>query len=162
MPAAADTDWRFGGGNTQGSYYSPLTQINPTSVARLGFAWDYDMHTARGQEATPLVIGGVMYTSGIWGEVFALDAKTGRELWHYDPQVPGGRGRYACCDIVNRGVAYRDGVVFVAALDGRVHAIDAKTGKPKWICSRAIRSSSAMPARIWAMAACAAISPRSI
>jgi quinohemoprotein ethanol dehydrogenase len=133
MPAAADTDWRFGGGNTQGSYYSPLTQINPTSVARLGFAWDYDMHTARGQEATPLVIGGVMYTSGIWGEVFALDAKTGRELWHYDPQVPGGRGRYACCDIVNRGVAYRDGVVFVAALDGRVHAIDAKTGKPKWI-----------------------------
>jgi quinohemoprotein ethanol dehydrogenase len=91
------------------------------------------MHTARGQEATPLVIGGVMYTSGIWGEVFALDAKTGREIWHYDPQVPGERARYACCDIVNRGVAYRDGVVFVAALDGHIHAIDAKTGKAKWI-----------------------------
>jgi quinohemoprotein ethanol dehydrogenase len=130
---AADQDWRFGGGDPQGTYYSPLKTIDASNVDRLGFAWDYDMRTGRGQEATPLVIGGVMYTSGIWGLVYALDAKTGKELWRYDPQVPGERGRYACCDIVNRGVAYRDGVVFVAALDGRLHAIDAKTGKARWI-----------------------------
>ncbi len=131
--AAADQEWRFGGGDQQGRYYSPLKRIDAANVGQLGFAWDYDMKTARGQEATPLVIGGVMYTSGIWGNAYALDAKTGRQIWHYDPDVPGDRGRYACCDVVNRGVAYRDGVVFVAALDGRLHAIDAKTGKPRWI-----------------------------
>jgi quinohemoprotein ethanol dehydrogenase len=136
--AAADTGWRFGGGDTQGTYYSPIKRINESNVGRLGFAWDYDMLTGRGQEATPLVIGGVMYTSGIWGKVFALDAKSGRELWQYDPQVPGERGRYACCDIVNRGVAYRDGVVFVASLDGRIHAIDAKSGKARWIADSII------------------------
>jgi quinohemoprotein ethanol dehydrogenase len=129
---AADREWPFGGGDQQGRYYSPLKRMDAGNIARLGFAWDYDMKTGRGQEATPLVIGGVMYTSGIWGNVYALDAKTGREIWHYDPKVPGGRGRYACCDIVNRGVAFRDGVVFVADLDGRVHAIDAKTGMARW------------------------------
>jgi quinohemoprotein ethanol dehydrogenase len=130
---AADQEWRFGGGDAKGTYYSPLKTIDASNVDRLGFAWDYDMHTGRGQEATPLVIGGVMYTSGIWGLTYALDAKTGKELWHYDPQVPGALGRNACCDVVNRGVAYRDGVVFVASLDGRIHALDAKTGKPRWI-----------------------------
>jgi quinohemoprotein ethanol dehydrogenase len=130
---AGDTEWRFGGGDAQGTYYSPLKAIDASNVDRLGFAWDYDMQTERGQEATPLVIGGVMYTSGIWGLVYALDARTGKEMWHYDPRVPGDRGRYACCDIVNRGVAYRDNIVFVASLDGRVHAIDAATGKARWI-----------------------------
>ena len=130
---AADREWPFAGGDQQGRYYSPLKRIDAANVARLGFAWDYDMKTERGQEATPLVIGGVMYTSGIWGNVYALDARTGKEIWHYDPDVPGDRGRYACCDVVNRGVAFRDGTVFVAALDGRIHAIDAKTGKARWI-----------------------------
>ena len=129
---AADREWPFGGGDQEGRYYSPLKRMDASNIGRLGFAWDYDMKTGRGQEATPLVIGGVMYTSGIWGNVYALDAKTGREIWHYDPLVPGDRGRYACCDIVNRGVAFRDGVVFVASLDGRIHAIDAKTGKARW------------------------------
>ena len=130
---AADTGWPFGGGDAQGRYYAPLKNIDASNVDRLGFAWDYDMHTGRGQEATPLVVGGVMYTSGIWGLAYALDARTGKEIWHYDPGVPGGRARYACCDIVNRGVAYRNDTVFVASLDGRVHAINAKTGKARWI-----------------------------
>ncbi len=133
LAAAADEEWPYGGGDQQGRYFSPLKRVDASNIARLGFAWDYDMGTARGQEATPLVIGGVMYTSGIWGNVYALDARTGKEIWHYDPGVPGSRGRYACCDIVNRGVAFRNGTVFVAALDGRIHAIDAKSGKARWI-----------------------------
>ena len=136
--AGNDGDWTMGGRDQSGAYYSPLTAIDAGNVGRLGYAWSYDMGTTRGQEATPLVVDGVMYTSGIWGHVYALDAKTGALKWHYDPQVPGQNGRYACCDIVNRGVAYRDGVVFVASEDGRLHAIDAATGKAKWVADTII------------------------
>jgi quinohemoprotein ethanol dehydrogenase len=90
------------------------------------------MGTDRGQEATPLVIDGVMYTSGVWGTVYALDATTGKLLWQFDPGVDPASARNACCDTVNRGVAYRDGVVFVASEDGKLHALDAKTGTEKW------------------------------
>lgn len=79
--------------------------LNDGNVSRLGFAWDYPLHTSRGLEATPVIIDGIMYTSGNWGKVYALDAATGRELWLYDPEVDAQWGRYACCDVVNRGVA---------------------------------------------------------
>ena len=86
----------------------------------------------RGVEATPLVVDGVMYTTSAWSIVYALDAKTGRELWVYDPQVPKRWGQYACCDVVNRGVAAWNGRVYVGTLDGRLVAIDAATGKLAW------------------------------
>ncbi len=130
-PVAAD-EWRFTGGDQSGTWYSSLTDINDTNVAKLGFAWDFDMGTTRGQEATPLVIDGVMYTSGVWGRVYALDATTGAPLWQFDPGIDAASARNACCDTVNRGVAYRDGVVFVASEDGRLHALDAKTGAERW------------------------------
>jgi quinohemoprotein ethanol dehydrogenase len=128
----AGAQWTVTGGDTAGTWFSSLTDINETNAASLGFAWAYDMGAERGQEATPLVIDGVMYTSGIWGNVYALDATSGKLLWQYDPQVDGQWGRNACCDVVNRGIAYRDGVVFVASEDGRLHAIDAKTGEARW------------------------------
>jgi len=83
-------------------------------------------------EATPLVYQGVLYASGSWSIVFALDARTGRELWRFDPKVPGSAGAHACCDDVNRGVAIWDGRVYVGTLDGRLIALDAKTGAPVW------------------------------
>lgn len=126
-------DWPVTGHDQNGSYFSPLAGIAAGNVDRLGFAWDFDLAGGRGQESTPIVVDGVMYASSIWGHAFALDARTGKELWHYDPEVPGGAGRYVCCDVVNRGLAYRDGRVFVASLDGRLHALDAATGKPVWI-----------------------------
>ena len=125
-------EWFTSGRDAQGSYYSPLESINETNVGRLGFAWEYKLGSNRGLEATPLVVDGVMYTSGNWGRVYALEAATGRELWTYDPQVPGQWGRYACCDVVNRGVAVWDGRVYVASLDGYLHAIDSKTGQCIW------------------------------
>ena len=133
--AAADREpenWFTGGRDQDLTYYSPLKKIDTTNVARLGFAWQYDLGTTRGQEATPIVVDGVMYTSGTWGYVYAVDAATGRELWRYDPHAKYLAARNPCCDLVNRGVAVWKGRVYVAAVDGRLHAIDARTGKKIW------------------------------
>jgi quinohemoprotein ethanol dehydrogenase len=131
--AASDPDdWLTGGRDQEGTYYSPLTGINDKNVGRLGFAWQYDLGTHRGQEATPIVVDGVMYTSGTWGYVYAVDARTGREIWRYDPGATHLAARNPCCDLVNRGVAVWKGRVYVAAVDGRLHALDAATGKKIW------------------------------
>ena len=133
--AAIDTpeNWYAGGRDKDGTYFSPLTQINAANVDRLGFAWSYDMgEPKRGQEATPVVIDGVMYTSGTWGYVYAVDAATGKQLWRFDPKADLQAGRNPCCDLVNRGVAVWKGKVYVASVDGRLHALDASTGKESW------------------------------
>jgi quinohemoprotein ethanol dehydrogenase len=98
-------------------------------VGDLKLAWFYDLDTNRGQEATPIIVDGVMYTTSAWSKVYALDAATGEELWTYDPKVPGERGFSACCDVVNRGVAVYDGRIYFGTLDGRLIALDAKTGQ---------------------------------
>lgn len=131
--ALAEPDnWMSGGRDQEGSYYSPLTHISDKNVGRLGFAWQYDLGTHRGQEATPIVVDGVMYTSGTWGYVYAVDARTGREIWRYDPGAAHLAARNPCCDLVNRGVAVWKGRVYVASVDGRLHALDAATGKKIW------------------------------
>ncbi len=112
--------------------FSPLTSITPTSVKTLGLAWSYELRTSRGAEATPLVIDGVMYVTSAWSLVYALDAATGKELWVYDPKVDRSFGSKACCDVVNRGVAAYDGKLFVGTIDGRLVALDAKTGAVVW------------------------------
>jgi quinohemoprotein ethanol dehydrogenase len=112
--------------------YSPLARITTENVGRLGLAWQHDMATERGLEATPLMVDGVLFLTGAWSTVHALDARTGRELWVYDPKVPGATGRNGCCDVVNRGVAVWEGVVYSATFDGRLLALDARTGKLRW------------------------------
>lgn len=124
--------WFTVGRDSGQTFYSPLSAINGTNVGRLGFAWQYKLNTRRGLEATPIVIDGVMYTSGPWGYVYALDAATGKRLWKFDPRVPGGYGKYPCCDVVNRGVAVWKGRVYVATVNGFLDAIDARTGKLVW------------------------------
>jgi quinohemoprotein ethanol dehydrogenase len=149
LNAAASTDrdpgqWLSAGQDESGTYHSPLSDINASNVSKLGFAWEYKLRTHRGLEATPVMVDGVLYTSGNFGTVYALDAATGRERWVYDPGVDGQYGRYACCDAVNRGVAVSNGRVYVAALDGYLHAIDAATGKRVWkVDSLPLRSSKA-------------------
>ena len=125
-------DWDNPGGDWAQSHFSRLTDIDKANVARLGFAWAHDLGTNRVQEATPVVIGGVMYTSGPLGRVYAFDAATGRALWSFVPTVDMQYNRYACCDQGNRGVAVADGKVFVGALDGWLYALDAKTGAVAW------------------------------
>jgi quinohemoprotein ethanol dehydrogenase len=129
----AAQNWYTGGRDKDGSYYSPLATIDAKNVKQLGFAWTYDLgEPMRGQEATPIVIDGVMYTSGTWGYVYAVDAATGKQRWRYDPKPDYFMGRNPCCDLVNRGVAVWKGKVYVASGDGRLHALDASSGRKLW------------------------------
>lgn len=131
--AEADHDNWLGYGRTWDEQrFSPLDQVNDRTVGRLKLAWYADFDTIRGQEATPIVVDGVMYTSTAWSKVMAIDAATGRILWRFDPRNDGAKGAHACCDVVNRGVAVWKGKVFVGTIDGRLIALDAATGKPVW------------------------------
>ncbi len=112
--------------------YSPLDQINRETVGELGLAWFADMDTARGQEATPLVMDGKLYVTSAWSKVFAFDAATGEPLWSYDPQVPGETGVKVCCDVVNRGLAAWGNQLFLGTLDGRLVALNRDTGEMLW------------------------------
>jgi quinohemoprotein ethanol dehydrogenase len=112
--------------------FSPLNEINDHNASRLGLAWYFDLDTHRGQEATPIVVDGVMYFSTAWSRVFALNAATGARLWSYDPHVPPQWGARACCDVVNRGVAIWEGKIYFGTLDGRLIALDAATGHEVW------------------------------
>jgi len=125
-------NWMSYGRTYNEQRFSPLKQINDQNVGQLALAWYVDLDTHRGQEATPLVVDGVMYFTTAWSKVFAVKAATGEKLWSYDPKVPPEWAINACCDVVNRGVAVWQGKVFVGTLDGRLVALDAASGKPVW------------------------------
>lgn len=127
-----DQPWPQHGQGAGEQRFSPLAQIDRANVGQLGLAWSHPFRQPRGVEATPIVVGGVMYVTGPWSTVHALDARTGRELWVYDPKVPAEKAAHACCDVVNRGVAVHQGNVYVGTLDGRLVALDAKTGRQRW------------------------------
>src|SRR5712692_8978510 len=129
-PAAAD--WTTYGRTDSEQRFSPLKQIDEQSVSRLGLAWAFDLGTLRGVEATPLVKDGVMYATSAWSLVYALDARTGRLLWTFDPHVPKVHATFVCCDVVNRGVAFYRERVYLGTLDGRLIALDARSGAPAW------------------------------
>ncbi len=127
-----DGGWHSVGQNDWEQRYSPLTQIDVASVDQLGLAWFADMDTEATQEATPIVVDGILYVTTAWSMVKAFDAATGEPLWAYDPEIDRKKGADACCDVVNRGVAYADGKVFLGALDGRLIALEARTGREVW------------------------------
>jgi quinohemoprotein ethanol dehydrogenase len=129
--------WISLGGNFKQQHYSPLSGITAENVSTLGLAWSYDARSRRGRvqrglEATPIVVDGILYTSGAWGVVYAVDGKTGKEIWRYDPDIDGNYARRACCDVVNRGVQVWKGRVYVGVLDGYLVCLDAATGKVVW------------------------------
>ena len=133
--SAADQEpgnWMSHGRTYDEQRFSPLKKINDSNVAGLGLAWTYKLDIDRGVEATPIVVDGVMYTTGPFSVVYALDARNGKLLWKYDPHSDRSRAGEACCDAVNRGVAVWGGKVFVGVLDGRLEAIDARTGEKVW------------------------------
>ena len=128
---AAD-NWTSPGGDAGKTHHSVLTDIAPGNVGRLGLAWQAELGTNRVLEATPVVVDGVLYTSGVAGRAYAFDAATGKALWRFEPEVNMQVNRSACCDMANRGVAVSRGKVYVAALDGMLYALDARTGKVAW------------------------------
>ena len=132
IEAADASEWLTYGRTYDEQRFSPLTQVNKDTVGKLGVAWWAEFDTDRGQEATALVSDGVLYTTTAWSKVAALDARTGQRLWDYDPKVPGEAGFNACCDVVNRGLAMWKGRLYLGTLDGRLIALDAKTGKVAW------------------------------
>ncbi len=130
--ARPDGDWLTYGGSYAEDRYSALEQVTRDNVGELGLVWSYDIELRGGVEATPLVAAGVMYVTGPWSVVHAIDARTGERIWRYDPGVPRMRGRLACCDVVNRGVALYEGKVFVGTIAGRLVALDAESGEVVW------------------------------
>ena len=131
----ADRDpanWMMYGRTYSEQRYSPLGQINDRNVGSLGLAWHARLDIDHGTEATPLVVDGVMYTTGARSIVYAFDARTGMRLWKHDPQVPASALGKGCCDIVNRGVAIWEGKVYVGTYDGRLIALDARNGRKRW------------------------------
>ncbi len=132
--AARDTaNWLMYGRTYDEQRNSPLAEINETTVGRLGLIWSRELGATRSCcEATPLVVNGIIYTTGEWSIVYALTARTGELLWTYDPKVDRARSRVACCGAVNRGLAFYRGWLYVGTIDGRLIAIDARSGTPVW------------------------------
>jgi quinohemoprotein ethanol dehydrogenase len=131
LTAAAPGEWLGYGRDYGEQHYSPLAKINVGNVKTLGLTWSYDFGEREGLEATPVVANGVIYVTTDFSEVWAFDARTGKKLWSYDPHT-----RYwqinTCCSPGNRGVAIWHDKVYVGALDGRLIALNAKTGKVAW------------------------------
>jgi PQQ-dependent dehydrogenase (methanol/ethanol family) len=125
-------DWLMHGRTYDDHRFSQLREINEQNVATLGLAWSHELDTTRGLEATPLVKNGILYFTGAWSVVYAYDAKSGRLRWKFDPKVSRENAYFYCCDVVNRGVALYAGKVFVGTLDGRLVALNERTGFPEW------------------------------
>jgi len=130
--AKTTKDWLSYGLDYSETRFSKLNEINAGNVKNLGLKWTYNLESVRGVEATPLIVDGIMYVSASWSVVHAIDVRTGKRIWTYDPEVPRAGGYKGCCDVVNRGVALYKGKVFVGSYDGRLVAIDAATGKKVW------------------------------
>jgi quinohemoprotein ethanol dehydrogenase len=130
--ASEPQNWLTHGGTYLEQRHTPLTEIDKETLNRLAPAWFYELDTYRGQEATPLVADGVLYTTTAWSKAYALNAATGELIWSYDPQVPGAAGAKACCDVNSRGPALYMNKLIIATLDGRLIALDRATGAPVW------------------------------
>ena len=129
---AEPENWLVHGRTNSEQRFSPLQQVNDVTVNDLGLAWYVDLDTDRGQEATPIIVDGVMYSTSAWSKLQAVDAQTGVLKWQYDPEVSGIWNVRACCGVQNRGAAVWKGRVYFATLDGRLIALDAATGDLVW------------------------------
>ncbi|MEH6493073.1 PQQ-dependent methanol/ethanol family dehydrogenase [Halopseudomonas sp.] len=117
---------------TQGQRYSPLTLLNTDNVDKLQPVWAFSLggEKQRGQQSQPMIKDGVMYITGSYSRVFAVDARTGTKLWQYDARLPDGI--MPCCDVINRGVALIDDLVIFGTLDAKLVALNKDTGKVVW------------------------------
>lgn len=112
--------------------HSPLTTLNRENVANLVPAWAFSLggEKQRGQETQPLVHDGIMYITGSYSRMYAIDVRTGKELWQYDARLP--EGILPCCDVINRGAAIWGDKVYFGTLDARIVALNAETGDLVW------------------------------
>ena len=132
--ASKQGDWTLYGLDSNEQRYSPLEQINPETVSRLGLAWSMELPPqARSMQGTPLAIDGTLYFSTSLSKLYAVNASDGKLLWEYDPEVGKGHPRaLRTTQQGSRGIGYFEGSILLATLDGRLVSVDAKTGKPNW------------------------------
>ncbi|MGO4573276.1 PQQ-dependent dehydrogenase, methanol/ethanol family [Microvirga sp. 2TAF3] len=135
-----DRQWPMAMKNYAAHRFSSLDQINTGNVGQLRLAWTFSVGADRGQEAAPLVVDGTMYVVAPYAgpypnRVFALDATTGELKWWYAPKPNLAAQGVACCDVVNRGLAYDNGKIFLNTLDLHTVALDAATGKELWVAT---------------------------
>ncbi|HEY4339846.1 MAG TPA: PQQ-dependent dehydrogenase, methanol/ethanol family [Steroidobacteraceae bacterium] len=130
---AHDVEWTRNGGNPDEQRYSTLKQVTVDNVGKLGLAWFAEVSERGGYQSTPLVIDGVIYMTAPWSSLYAFDARSGKQLWKVDPKAPREMAATSiCCNISNRGAAYADGKIIWGTIDGRLMAVNAKTGKKVW------------------------------
>ena len=126
-------NWPMPARDYSSTRFSELDQITAENVDELELAWTFSIGRPRGQEAAPIVVDGTMYVVGPHpNNLFALDATDGTLKWIFSPPTAPAAIGVACCDIVNRGAAYSDGVVYFNTLDNHTVAVDAETGEPIW------------------------------
>lgn len=127
-------DWAIAGHDYGNTRFSSLKQVNSENVNKLQLVYSLSLASLRSNESSPIVIGDTLYVSTSWGPkyVYAIDAATGARKWTYQPDIPDDVLQEACCDVNSRGVAYADGKILVGRLDGKLTALDAKTGKELW------------------------------
>lgn len=131
--AAGNVEWVRHGGDPNEQRYSELKQVTVDNVKQLGLAWFAEIPERGGYQSTPLVVDGVLYMTAPWSSLYAFDAKSGKQLWKVDPQAPREiAGTSICCNISNRGAAYADGKIIWGTIDGRLMAVNAKTGQKIW------------------------------
>jgi quinohemoprotein ethanol dehydrogenase len=129
----SDVEWTRNGGNPDEQRYSTLNQVTVDNVGQLGLAWYAEIAEHGGYQSTPLVIDGVIYMTAPWSSLYAFDARSGKQLWKVDPKAPRDIAATSiCCNISNRGAAYADGKIIWGTIDGRLMAVDAKTGQKVW------------------------------
>jgi glucose dehydrogenase len=129
--------WPMAARDYANTRYSELDQINKSNASHMQIAWTFSVGVDRGQEAAPIIVDGTMYVVGPYAgtypnRVFALDATSGELKWSYAPKPEPSAKGVACCDVVNRGLAFDNGKIFLNTLDNHTVAIDAKTGKELW------------------------------
>src|ERR1700758_5400907 len=133
IEAGGQNDWLTYHGSYKGYHYSPLSQINASNVGNLGVAWIHiPGRSTRGLQSMPLVADGVLYYSGSYSRVFALDGATGQVKWSYIPKLDEELVAAQTHSPYNRGIALGMGNVYVGTVDGRLLAIDMQTGKVAW------------------------------
>jgi len=125
-------DWLTYGRNYKEDRYSKLDQITKENVKDLGLAWALEVGTKRGIQSTPIMVDGIMFATGPWSVLWAIDARKGEKLWEYDPEVNRDRAIEYCCGVVNRGAAIYKGSIIWGTLDGRLISVDAATGTKNW------------------------------
>ncbi len=126
-------NWAAYGRNSSEQRYSPLDQINAANVKQLGISWVMEMPDERSLIGTPLAVDGVLYFTATYSRTYAVDARTGKQLWVFDPKVIEHAGdRLRIMWNTNRGPAFYKGKLIISTIDGRLIGLDAKTGKPLW------------------------------